>query len=185
MSQFEFLTVIISIVLAFGISDILSNWGKQILLRREISFYGLHLAWTILLILVMIQAWWGLWLLRDRPEWTFPAYVLLITPYLTLALIAYVLTPEFSQGERDIRHYYFDNSRWLFSLVALYLAAWSVFSLTVIGEALSDVTNLMRTAAIVLMIGLAVWRSERLHQAAVVIAYLLWMVYVALKVFAL
>ena len=98
MTQFEFLAVIISIVIAFGISDILSSWGEQIRLRSSIRPYRLHLAWTVLLLLAMILAWWSLWVLRSRPEWTFPGYLMLIIPYLTLALIAYVLTPELAEG---------------------------------------------------------------------------------------
>ena len=55
MTQFEFLAVIISIVIAFGISDILSSWGEQIRLRSSIRPYRLHLAWTVLLLLAMID----------------------------------------------------------------------------------------------------------------------------------
>lgn len=84
MTQFEFLSVFISIVLAFGVSDILSSWGEQIHLRNEIRHYWLHSAWSGLLLIVMVQVWWSLWVLRDRVEWTFPDYLSLIAPYLTV-----------------------------------------------------------------------------------------------------
>lgn len=185
MTQFEFLAVIISIVLAFGISDILSSWGEQIRLRREIRAYHLHFAWSVLLLLAMIAAWWGLWVLRSRPEWTFPAYVMLVVPYLTLALIAYVLTPALTEGERDIKRYYYDTSRWLFSLAAVYLATWSIFSLAVLGSPFNNTADVIRHAALILMVSLAVWRNQRLHIAAVALSYLLLAAWVAVEVFTL
>lgn len=185
MTQFEFLTVFISIVLAFGISDILSSWGEQIRLRREIRHYGLHVAWTVLLLIAMIAVWWSLWILRDRAEWAFPGYLLLIVPYLTIALIAYVMTPAFSDGERDVKRYYVDNSRWFFSLGAVYLASWSVFSLTIAGESLLDPGSLIRYAGIVLLVTLAVWRNERFHVAGVALSYVLLLAWVAITTFTI
>ncbi len=112
MTQFEFLSVFISIVLAFGVSDILSSWGEQVRLRNEIRHYWLHIVWGFLVLIVMVQAWWGLWRLRDRTEWLFSDYLLLIAPYLLLSFIAYVLTPSIKEGKTDIKRYYYDNSRW-------------------------------------------------------------------------
>ncbi len=185
MTQFEFLAVIISIVIAFGVSDILSSWGEQIRLRSSVRPYRLHLAWTVLLLLAMILAWWNLWVLRSLPEWTFPGYLMLIVPYLTLALIAYVLTPELAEGERDIRRYYYDNSRWLFSLVAVYMVTWSIFSHTVVDYPLFDMRALIRYATVSLMVVLAAWKNERFHIAAVALSYLLLISWVAVAVFTL
>ena len=114
MTQFEFVLVFISIVVAFGVSDILSSWGEQVRLRRQIRHYALHTAWSGLLLIVMMQVWWSLWVLRVRTEWNFVEYMVLMIPYLTLALIAYILTPKFEDSDRDIKRYYFNNSPWLF-----------------------------------------------------------------------
>ncbi len=185
MTQFEFLTVIISIVLAFGISDILSSWGEQIRLRRKIRPYRLHLAWTVLLLVIMIQVWWSLWTLQDRAEWTFPAYLLLIAPYLTVALIAYMLTPALADGEMDIRRYYYENSRWFFLLAAVYLTTWTIFAVTVLDQPLIDVSSMIRFAGLVLMVVLAGWRNEHFHIAAAVLSYLLFMAWVGINTFTL
>ena len=185
MSQFEFLTVMISIVLAFGISDILSSWGEQLRLRRSIRPYGLHLAWTALLLVAIILIWWSLWTLRDRETWTFPEYLLLIVPYLTASLMAYTLTPSLTDGDLDIKRYYYDNSRWFFSLAAFYQATWTILSVAVIHEPLIGSTTGLRLAALGLMIGLAVSKNERFHLAAVWAASLMMTAHVAMNVFTL
>ncbi len=185
MTQFEFLTVFISIVLAFGVSDILSSWGEQIRLRNHVRRYGVHAAWSGLLIIVMIQVWWSLWILRERTDWTFPEYLVLIIPYLTIALIAYVSTPSLEDGDRDIERYYYDNSPWIFSLAAVYLTSWVVFSYTVTGDPIFDLGGIFRFTGLFLMVSLAVWKNPRFHLAAVVLAYMLMAAWIMVTVFAL
>ncbi len=186
MTQFEFLTVFISIVLAFGVSNILSNWGAQIRLRKHIRRYGLHFAWSVLLLILIVQAWWALWALRDRTGWNFIEYLVLLVPYLTLALIAYVLTPSLQNGERDIKRYYYDNSPWFFALAAVYVASQTLFAYVIRGvDPISDPRNVVRFSAELLFVVLAVWRNERLHMAATAVGFLLLMSWVAISLFSL
>ena len=185
MTQFEFVSVFIAIVVAFGVSDILSSWGEQVRLRHRIRHYALHLAWSVLLLIVMMQVWWSLWLYRERTEWTFLEYVTLMVPFLTLALIAYILTPKLEDREQDIKRYYFDNSRWIFSLGAFYLASWMVFSYAVLGNPIDEPGSLSRITGLLLMLALAVWKNERFHVGAVVFAYFLLIAWVAVAVFSI
>lgn len=177
MTQFEFVLVFISIVLAFAVSDILSNWGEQVRLRRRVRHYPLHAAWMGLLLLVMMVVWWSLWVLRERTEWTFLEYLSLMVPYLTLALIAYILTPNFEEDERDIKRYYFDNSRWVFSLAAFYLASWMLFSYAVLRNPIDEPGSMSRLFGFLLMLCLAAWKNERFHAVAAMLAYVLLIVW--------
>lgn len=173
MSQFEFVLVFISLLVAFAMSDILENWGEQIRVRNRIRHYPLHTAWSALLLFVMMQVWWSLWDLNEQPEWTFPEYLTLSVPFLTLALMAYILTPNFDDPEEDVKKHYFETSRWFFSLGAFYLGAWAFYSYVIIGTPISEAGSAYRFAGIVLMVVLAAWRNERVHAVAVVVAYLL------------
>ncbi len=171
MTQFEFLAVIISIVLAFGISDILLTWGEQIRLRKKVRHYGLLSAWTALILIMMIQIWWSLWLVRDRVGWTLIEFFVLIFPFLLISLIAYVLTPSYQNEELDLKRYYFDNSAWIFGLAALYLASTMLFTDVIRGESVFEPQNAIRSIGLLLMILLALWRNERFHVVAAVVAY--------------
>lgn len=185
MTKFEFLSVFISIVLAFGISDILSSWGAQIRRRDEIRHYPLHLAWSILLLLLMIQLWWSIWLVRDRQSWTFVEFFALIFPFLVISLIAYVLTPSYSSGDRDLKAHYFAQSRWLFGLTAVYLISAVNYTYTIVGESLFLSRNIIRVAAFLMAVALAVSKNETLHKYAVILAYALLLGWVVLIRFSL
>ena len=172
MTQFEFVLVFVSLVVAFAVSDILSSWGEQLRLRRVVRHYALHTAWSVLLLFVMMQAWWSLWDLNEY-TWTFVKYLALIVPFLTLAQMAYLLTPSFDEPDANVKHHYFDSSRWFFALGAFYLAAWAFFSYVILGSPLDEPGSQYRFLGIVLMIVLAVFPNERLHVIAVVLAYLM------------
>ena len=181
MTQFEFVLVFISIVVAFAVSDILANWGEQIRLRHRVRHYALHTAWTALLLFVMMQVWWSLWGLNEE-MWTFSQYLALVFPFLTLALMAYILTPNLDD-EEDIKTHYFETSTWFFSLAAVYLSAWAFYSYVIIGTPINEPGSPYRLAGIVLMVTLALWRNEKVHLIAVIVAYLLMAAWLAAVVF--
>ena len=178
MSKFEFLSVFISIVLAFGISDIVSSWGAQIRRRFEVRHYLLHFAWTLLLLLLMIQLWWSVWLLRDRDSWTYVEFSALIIPFIIVSLIAYVLTPSYASGDRDIKAHYFAHTPWIFGLAAAYLVSAVNFTYTFVGEPLALPRDLIRIAAFLMAVTLAISKNETLHKFAVILAYALLLAWV-------
>ncbi|MEM7280285.1 MAG: hypothetical protein AAF438_01450 [Pseudomonadota bacterium] len=178
MTQFEFVLVFISIVAAFAVSDILANWGEQIRLRHRVRHYPLHTAWMGLLLFVMMQVWWSLWGLNEKMGWTFGQYLALVFPFLTLALMAYILTPNLDD-EEDIKKHYFETSTWFFSLAAIYLCAWAFYTYVIVGKPISEPGSPYRLAGTILMVVLAAWQNERVHIAAVVLAYLLMGAWIA------
>jgi hypothetical protein len=183
MTQFEFVLVFVSIVVAFAVSDVLASWGEQIRLRRRIRHYALHTAWSALLLFVMMQVWWSLWALNEQTGWTFPQYLALGVPFLTIALMAYILTPNLDEAEADIRRHYFDISRWFFSLGAFYLVAWAFFSYAVLGSPVNEPGSPYRFMGIILMLVLAGSQNERVHIVTVFLAYVLMAAWLAAVVF--
>lgn len=185
MTQFEFLSVFISIVLALGVSDILSSWGQQVRFRQQVRHYWLHTIWCILVLLVMIQAWWSLWRFRDKTDWLFTDNLFLILPYLLLALIAYVSTPTISDGKGDVKRYYLDNAPWIFGFGAAYIVAVIINATVVLGTKLQDPTNIIRYSAIVLLAALAIWRNELFHKLAIAVAYILLAAWISFTLFSI
>lgn len=115
--------MLVSIVIALGVSEIASSWGRLLRNRARVRFYWLHAFWCAFTIVLMIQFWWGFWEFRDVASWPFPWLFAVVAEALVLILAAMLLLPN-ADGMKpfDLRSHYFDNSRPFFVLGGILIA---------------------------------------------------------------
>jgi len=58
MNRFEYLSVLISIILGVGLSETISCWAHLLRQRGVVRFYWVHSGWTLLTLLMRVQFWW-------------------------------------------------------------------------------------------------------------------------------
>ena len=115
MSIFEFLTVAVSIVLAFGLSRLISSipyvFDPQ---KRD----WLHALVLILLIIAHLVLWWRMWLLNTVSSWNFFQFVILVGSPLSLYLTTAALVSNTPDKIDNWRQHFSDRSHWIFSALA-------------------------------------------------------------------
>jgi hypothetical protein len=80
MTLFEYLSVAVSIVLGVGLTHILANLGAVF---RSGVRHGIHSAWVVLLLLLLLQIWWALWDFNSGVAWNqFSFFFVLLGPGL-------------------------------------------------------------------------------------------------------
>ncbi|MFH1764919.1 MAG: hypothetical protein ABIF09_12085 [Gemmatimonadota bacterium] len=164
MSEFEYLSVISSMVLALAISEILSGWGALIRFRRHVTVYWVHTMATLLTLIMMIQWWWSNWEYRSIPVNLFEFFVTL-SPAFTMTLLAQVLTPSLSDGKAfDGREYYYGNRKWMYFLAALTIVAFGISDFVIVNSPVLCIDNAIRGAAVALLGSLALSSRERYHE---------------------
>jgi hypothetical protein len=99
MSRFEYLSVLVSIVLALGVTEVTVSWGRALQNWANVKFSWLHAFWSVFVLVVIVQFWWGFWNYRDVENWPFAALLLVVAEALTLVLCAIVLSPSRSWSE--------------------------------------------------------------------------------------
>jgi uncharacterized membrane protein HdeD (DUF308 family) len=57
MDQFSYLSVLISIVLALGVTQVLGGVGEMLQARSHRRIYWVHVIWIINLFLYLVVAW--------------------------------------------------------------------------------------------------------------------------------
>ncbi len=148
MSQFEYVTIFVSILLALAVAEILAGLGRLIRERDQVRVYWVHVAWMLLAILAVTQSWWAIWNVRTHEFANFFEFLALVVPRLIFVLVAFLLAPPISSGQSfDLREYYFRHIRWvaLLSTTAIFGIA---FSLTFLGmEEVVSPINGIRIAA--------------------------------------
>ena len=81
MGAFEYLSVLISIILALGMTRVLAGVGEMLQARSLRRLYWVHIIWIINLFLYLVIAWWIFYRWRNQQPWTFLLFVfVLISP---------------------------------------------------------------------------------------------------------
>lgn len=116
MHPFEFVTVLVSIIVGLGIAVLLEGLAR--VFRGELEGYWVQLVWSLAAFLLLVQNFWSLFVAADRTNWTlFNLSNLLVAPML-IFLFAAILFPA-AGSVRRLRSHYYDRRRSLFSVLSI------------------------------------------------------------------
>src|SRR5262245_56333943 len=104
MDAFNYLAVLISIILGLSITQLLGGFGRLIQGRREARFYWPAVLWSGILLVVAVQSWWAMFALRFQTEWDFLGFaVVLLHPTLLYLACALILPSGNGAEQSDLR----------------------------------------------------------------------------------
>ena len=72
MSTFEYVMVMVSVVLALALAQLLRALTEVVFNRRR---YWVHALWMLCLVLLIVQVWWAYWDFNATETWTFAFYL--------------------------------------------------------------------------------------------------------------
>jgi hypothetical protein len=126
MSAFDYLTILISIVLGLAIANVLTRLATVITARERVDFYWPPVAWAIWLFFICVQHWWAEWSVRHTSQWTFGTFWLQLLVPVDLFLLSTLALPERDEnGKLDLGKWYFHNRAWFFAIM-FFLPALSI-----------------------------------------------------------
>jgi hypothetical protein len=181
MDAFTYITVLLSIVLGLAITQVLLGFRGLIMTRAKVKLYTPTLIWAVIALLVPIQAWWADFTMREHPNWTFLALLVIMLQAISIYMVAALVLPDIS-GEKfvDLREHFFAHRSWFFGAQV----AGVVFSLSKTLALYGHLPNRIDTAFEFTFcaggIVAAVTRSEWFHKLLAPAFGLLFAVYIAL-----
>src|SRR5882724_11744532 len=113
MSAFEYLSVLISIILALGMTRVLAGVGEMLQARSRRRIYWVHIVWIVNLFLYLVVAWWIFYRWRNQQPWTFFLFIFVLISPTILYLASIVLFPPESSLDKFVNyktHYYSRHS---------------------------------------------------------------------------
>lgn len=170
MSPFEFVTVLISIILGLGITQIMSGVADLIHQSKSVRLYWPHLLWVALVFVLHVQEWWLIYQLKSVIEWRLPMFLFLVLYPICLFILARILFPMGTdEHATDMKGFYLGNYRKLFMMVMLLtlLSALENIFIHNLG-----VTGWLVNVVILAALGLLSSRPtlpERIHQALAIL----------------
>jgi hypothetical protein len=164
MTRFEYLSVLVSIVVALGISEFTVAWARVLQQKIKTKIYWLHGFWSVFSLFLLIQFWWGFWRYRTVENWTLMSLVIVLAVVVTLSLCTLMLVPRVRTDiNLDSRAAYFDNAAKFFILGASFIFLVSVMDVLILGSPMLHVENIFRCVGVIIALGMASTTSEKIH----------------------
>lgn len=139
ITPFEYVTVLISIILGMGITQIVSGFAQIIHRWEQTRIYWPHLILIVLLFVIHIQEWWVTYDLRMYQYWRLPVFLFIILYPVNLYILARILFPiRWPRGGVDLKKFYFDNYRRIYLLIIVSALLAILDNLFIGGYQLSD-----------------------------------------------
>ena len=174
MTQFEFISVAVSIVLAISAARLLAALPHAMAPGRR---YWVHSLWSLILLAPHLGFWWAIWTYRNIDPWTFRGFAsLMLTPaFLFLSVSALVSDSPAAIG--CWREHFYRQHRIFFSLFLAALVSIPFRQFVVLGDAAAPLIEgapeylfpLQLGFVVIPVIGI-IATSERVHAILVVIA---------------
>ena len=179
MTQFEFISVAVSIVLALSLARLLRAIPQILAPDRR---YWVHAVWAAVMLQIHLGFWWAFWDYREVDDWSIRAFAaVMLTPAL-LFLTVNALISENPTTVDSWKTHFFAQRRTFFALYLLTLLSGFFRQFAVLGDAVAIPAGgsgqLLWMAPIILVlagVGISA-KTERIHGpiALVHAAFFLW-----------
>ncbi|MBV8067807.1 MAG: hypothetical protein JO113_07505 [Candidatus Eremiobacteraeota bacterium] len=117
MTAFDYLSVLLSIVLGLAIANVLTRLAAVVAARERVDFYWPPLAWAIWVFFISVQHWWAQWGERHTPTWSFGAFWLELLVPVDLFLLSALVLPAGEETRLDLGEWYFRNRAWFYGVM--------------------------------------------------------------------
>lgn len=141
MSLFEFLMVLVSLIIGFGLAELLSGVARIIRHREEVKLYWIHSLFILIVFLALLQTWWEIWGVRETPTWSFLGLLMMLAGPIGLFLISHLIFPQ-PLKRADFRLFYYEKMSPVLWLAILTIVASATFRPLVLGTELFKMDNL-------------------------------------------
>ena len=165
MSPFEYVIVLISIILGLGITTILTGLAEIIKHGRLSGIYAPHAIWIVLVFILHVHEWWENYSLKSVTAWKLPMFLFILLYPINLYILAHLLFPSEMKSGVSSKEFYLANFPRLF-MSAIILDVLSVIhNLTFLGLPFSE--QVPHFAVLAILVGGIISKSKSiwLHTA--------------------
>ena len=165
MSEFEYLAVLVSLILGLGIAHLLSGVAQTIHRRSRAKLDLIHSLWSAAVFAVLVLNWWVFFQWQGVTDWSFELFLAVIVWAVIFFLLAYLLYPPELAEHEDYGAVFEQNRSWFLGLfIATNLAD---IGLTALRGSLTDPPYYLLFVGHFIVLGALglVIRSRRFHTA--------------------
>lgn len=137
ISPFEYVSILVSIILGLGITQLLTSLGNLLHHHKTVRLYWPHTIWIGFILFLHIQDWFITYQLRTKPVWRLTEVLFVLLYPITLYVITKIILPE--KGKKrlgSLEQYYFTKSGIFFCLLSVAILLSILFNIFLIDNSL-------------------------------------------------
>ena len=166
ISPFEYVSILVSIILGLGITQILSAFSDLLYNYRKVRFYWPHTFWIVFILFLHIQDWFITYQLKDKPVGHLRELFFILLYPVSLFCVAKMLLPTNEREERnDMKLFYKSQYPLIFIIVAISIFISILFNYIFLMESLLQQIPLLIFLSVMLYTALKKVENEMLHKA--------------------
>jgi MFS family permease len=182
ISPFEYVSILVSIILGLGITQILSAFSDLLYNYKKVRFYWPHTFWIVFILFLHIQDWFITYQLKDKPVWHLPELFFILLYPISLFCVAKMLLPTNEREERnDMKLFYKSQYPLLFIIVGISIFISILFNYFFLNENLFQLIPLIIFLSVMLSTAFKKAENEILHKAIAITIILASLVSVVLE----
>jgi lysylphosphatidylglycerol synthetase-like protein (DUF2156 family) len=123
MSLFEYVMILVSVILSLGIARILENHGHLLKMEAQVRWSPTYLLWLLIIFFSHVDLWASLWMVRDSASWSLFSLLSVLLAAVALFYAAILSVPETGHGQPvDLWAFHLDNrQRFVGALVGYFI----------------------------------------------------------------
>ena len=181
MESFDYLSVLLSIILGLAITQVLLGFRGLILTRARVKLYLPTLIWAGLALLIAVQVWWASFGMRRHENWTFLALFVIVLQAISVYMVAALVLPDVTgDAVVNLRQHYFAHRSWFFA--ALFAAVFfsAMKDLVLAGRVIGGINAEFHVIFAAAVVVAAITRREWFHNLLAPAVGLVFFVHIAL-----
>lgn len=165
ISPFEYVSILVSIILGLGITQILSAFSDLLYNFKKVKLYWPHTLWIVFILFLHIQDWFITYQLRGKTVWNLPELSFVLLYPITLFMIAKMMLPTNEAEEKqDMKSFYFAQFPIMFYITALGILSSLLFNYFFLEVSIWKQTPLLLFLATILYLPLRKINAEVPHK---------------------
>lgn len=177
METFDYISVMISIVLGLGIANMLNTIGILIRNKQKVihsSTFYLHCAFLLLL---LFQSWWTVFGYKDYSEWNFFFYLLTLTMISLIYLMTELLKVKDDKEVIDLETIFLNNKTLYFLIFIASVFGGAIIQSMVTNTSVFTKMNIFRSTIVLISFWGAFSSNSKVQKLIVIVLLLIYFLF--------
>ena len=118
---FEYLTVLISVVVGLSLAHFLTHLVRIINLRKEVVVSWVQLTWALTITIWTVAFWWFTFALNRIETWSLGLFLFVLLYAIFLYVLMALLFPGDDLPGTDYREQFMSNQKWFYGVLIAFL----------------------------------------------------------------